>query len=186
MASNYTENYGLCQWEATDQVLREEFNQDNAKVDEALSQLQVEVNQKAEQFELDEVKTLASKSRFTKLKEVIITNNTSMVEIDLSEVDWSKWNNVHLDCITNNIDQAYLYYNTTAQENQHFLLDGTRELIHRPRLTFRVGFDPQRLIDAIWGVTSHLDEMSYSGLQKLIIFGDPMSSGAVFILWGEE
>ena len=36
MASNYTENYGLCQWEATDQVLREEFNQDNAAVDEAL------------------------------------------------------------------------------------------------------------------------------------------------------
>lgn len=36
MASNYTENYGLCQWEATDQVLRTEFNEDNAKVDEAL------------------------------------------------------------------------------------------------------------------------------------------------------
>lgn len=36
MASNYTEHYGLCQWEATDQVLREEFNQDNAKVEETL------------------------------------------------------------------------------------------------------------------------------------------------------
>lgn len=39
MASNYTENYGLCQWEATDQVLREEFNEDNAKVDTALQDL---------------------------------------------------------------------------------------------------------------------------------------------------
>ena len=39
MASNYTENYGLCQWEATDQVLREKFNQDNAKVDETLKTL---------------------------------------------------------------------------------------------------------------------------------------------------
>lgn len=37
MASNYTKNYGLCQWEATDQVRREEFNQDNQKVDEALA-----------------------------------------------------------------------------------------------------------------------------------------------------
>lgn len=36
MASNYTENYGLCQWDATDQVLREEFNQDHAKIDETL------------------------------------------------------------------------------------------------------------------------------------------------------
>lgn len=39
MASNYTENYGLCQWEATDQVLRTEFNEDNAKVDAALGTL---------------------------------------------------------------------------------------------------------------------------------------------------
>lgn len=39
MASNYTENYGLCQWEATDQVLREEFNQNNAQLDMALAQL---------------------------------------------------------------------------------------------------------------------------------------------------
>lgn len=36
MASNYTENYGLCQWEATDQVLRTDFNEDNAKIDAAL------------------------------------------------------------------------------------------------------------------------------------------------------
>lgn len=39
MASNYTENYGLCQWEATDQVLRTEFNEDNAAIDEALNRL---------------------------------------------------------------------------------------------------------------------------------------------------
>ncbi|EGJ46027.1 hypothetical protein HMPREF0866_02181 [Ruminococcaceae bacterium D16] len=37
MASNYTENYGLCQWEATDQVLREDFNRDNAKIDAAIA-----------------------------------------------------------------------------------------------------------------------------------------------------
>ena len=39
MASNYTENYGLCQWEATDQVLRTEFNEDNAKIDQELGEL---------------------------------------------------------------------------------------------------------------------------------------------------
>lgn len=36
MASNRTEHYDLCQWEATDQVLRTDFNEDNAKVDAAL------------------------------------------------------------------------------------------------------------------------------------------------------
>ena len=39
MASNYTENYGLCQWEATDAVLRTDFNEDNAKIDAALKEL---------------------------------------------------------------------------------------------------------------------------------------------------
>ena len=52
MASNYTENYGLCQWEATDQVLREEFNQDNTKVDAALSNLE---EKKAEQSAMQQL-----------------------------------------------------------------------------------------------------------------------------------
>ncbi len=36
MASNYTANYGLCQWEPGDKFLREEFNQDNEKMDTVL------------------------------------------------------------------------------------------------------------------------------------------------------
>ena len=33
---NYTENYQLNQWESTDRVLREDFNEDNRKIEEAL------------------------------------------------------------------------------------------------------------------------------------------------------
>ena len=40
MASNYTEHYDLCQWEATDQVQRTDFNADNAKIDAALDALE--------------------------------------------------------------------------------------------------------------------------------------------------
>ena len=36
MASGYTANYGLCQWQGEDKFLREEFNGDNAKIDAAL------------------------------------------------------------------------------------------------------------------------------------------------------
>ena len=39
MATNYTEHYELNQWEPTDQVLRTDFNADNAKVDTALAGL---------------------------------------------------------------------------------------------------------------------------------------------------
>ena len=36
MASGYTTHYGLCQWQGEDKFLREEFNQDNEKIDAAL------------------------------------------------------------------------------------------------------------------------------------------------------
>ena len=53
MASKYTENYGLCQWEATDQVLRTEFNEDNQKVDTALNKLSAQMETKADQTTLN-------------------------------------------------------------------------------------------------------------------------------------
>lgn len=39
MASNHTSNYSLCQWAASDKVLRTDFNADNAKIDAALKAL---------------------------------------------------------------------------------------------------------------------------------------------------
>ena len=53
MASNYTTNYQLNQWEPTDAVQRVEFNQDNAKVDAALKSLSEQVVQKANQSALN-------------------------------------------------------------------------------------------------------------------------------------
>ena len=52
MSTNYTTNYGLCQWLATDQVQRTDFNQGNAKIDTALKSLSDQVGQKAEQADL--------------------------------------------------------------------------------------------------------------------------------------
>ena len=39
MSTNHTTNYNLNQWEATDKVLRTEFNADNSKIDAALKNL---------------------------------------------------------------------------------------------------------------------------------------------------
>ena len=36
MSTNHTPNFNLCQWEATDKVLRSDFNEDNQKIDAAL------------------------------------------------------------------------------------------------------------------------------------------------------
>ena len=40
MARGQTQYYGLNQWEAADQVLRTEFNADNAKIETALANLE--------------------------------------------------------------------------------------------------------------------------------------------------
>lgn len=45
MATNYTSNYQLCQWEESDQVNRLEFNQDNSRIEEALSLLASKMTQ---------------------------------------------------------------------------------------------------------------------------------------------
>ena len=40
MATNHTTNYQLCQWEAADQVLRADFNEDKQKIDAAMKGIQ--------------------------------------------------------------------------------------------------------------------------------------------------
>ena len=50
MATNHTSNYQLNQWEPTDQVLRTDFNQDNAKVDTALKGLSTSMQQASTQL----------------------------------------------------------------------------------------------------------------------------------------
>ena len=53
MATNYTANYQLNQWEPTDQVLHTDFNADNAKLDAALTNLAGEASSKADQTALE-------------------------------------------------------------------------------------------------------------------------------------
>ena len=44
MASGYTSNYSLCQWQGEDKFQREEFNQDNEKIDSALGQAEAKAD----------------------------------------------------------------------------------------------------------------------------------------------
>ncbi len=60
MASNYTSNYGLCQWEPGDKVLCSEFNGDNAKIDAAISAVDSRVDGKASTSALNSLKNTVS------------------------------------------------------------------------------------------------------------------------------
>ena len=185
MASNYTENYGLCQWEATDQVLRTEFNEDNTKVEAALNTLAENVAQKADQTALDAVETLATKSRFTKLQEIKTATASARIVIDLSDVDWSQWDKVHLDMITTNGSQMEMYINNTS--SQYVLTVGGSQGKYQPRVTLYVGFQPERMIFLGQRNAFYSTGTTFSQLKQLIIYGsDDMDPGALFEVWGEK
>lgn len=85
MASNYTENFGLCQWEATDAVLRTEFNEDNAKIDSVLSRI----------------------GTLRVLDTVTLASGGNSFDFDLSGVNWSacQFLGVTVDVPKNDIDR---------------------------------------------------------------------------------
>lgn len=74
MATNYTTNYGLCQWEPEDNFLRKEFNQDNAKLDAALGSLATGKLGKKEY-----VRTFTLETSDTR------------ISIPLDDVNWDEW-----------------------------------------------------------------------------------------------
>ena len=75
---NYTKNYQLNQWDAADRVLREDFNEDNRKIEEALA-------------------AIKTQSSLTLLHRFTLEKSSTEVEFPLS-IDWDAWKAVHLQC----------------------------------------------------------------------------------------
>ncbi|MEH2939994.1 hypothetical protein [Lawsonibacter sp. JLR.KK007] len=69
MPTNYTSNYRLNQWERSDKVLMDDFNADNAKIDAALA-----FHPSAEL-----------------ICSVTVEEETTQLELDISQVDWSRY-----------------------------------------------------------------------------------------------
>lgn len=96
-----TPNLGLCQWQLSDPFLMEDMNEDNRKVDAAVT-------------------ALGSKAEFLPLKTVTaMTNNTAQVDVQVSDIDFTKWQCVLLDVT---IPQSCeMRINSTTQGNYMYL-----------------------------------------------------------------
>ena len=184
-----TEHYQLNQWDAADLIRREDFNADNAKLDAGLAALREAVSAEAAARETA-VTVLETKSRFAKLWEVTLTAESGNIELDLSGVEWSKWDKVHLDCLTTNGQQMVGYFNSVTEENRNFYFPGASGY-YRPRITFYPAFRADRYVCVTWMGNAVNCTYSYSSLEKMIInkgganSTTSMSPGAKFILWGE-
>ena len=70
---NQTTNYQLSQWDASDRILREDFNADNAKLDAVLA---------------------GKLGRVEPIKTVTGGVNTTVITVPLDDVDWDQWSYV--------------------------------------------------------------------------------------------
>ena len=112
MASNYTEHYSLCQWEATDQVLRGEFNEGYAKIDAALKEQADDLA--AEISAREQGDTAAAEANcFVKLLDLTLDTDTQKWDIDMSKINLTKYQKLLLyPHLIGNTDQwAYFRFN---------------------------------------------------------------------------
>lgn len=170
---NYTGNYQLNQWEKTDRVLMDDFNADNAKLDAALK------------ANADAVTALANRSRFTKLREVNITVETTPLEISVADIDWSQWDKVHVDAVIIQNSSTNLSYNDNSSQNIYGSMPYMGSITHQPRITFSVGYDSQRVIAVACGESLHVGSTNYQNLTKLLFLGG-IKPGSSFTVWGEK
>ena len=98
LASKHTEHYGLNQWEANDQVLHSEFNEDNAKIDAVLYR-KLDRSEDLPTFELKEA--------------------SRILTIPLDGIRWDDWESISLflDC-TNSNGGSNTYYSCSLNSGK--------------------------------------------------------------------
>ena len=102
---NTTEHYQLNQWDGSDRIMREDFNADNRKTEEALTELAEAMNQKADQAEME------ARQLWVKLGEATSTAAGSTFSITVANPELYR-------CI-------FLYYSTAGHSTADFIINGT-------------------------------------------------------------
>ena len=72
-----TANYELNQWDPGDRILREEFNADNAKIDNA-------------------IEAVREALPIVFLREVVTTADAKQVDLELSDIDWNAYRHIRV------------------------------------------------------------------------------------------
>lgn len=94
-----TQTYELNQWDADDRILREDFNADNTKIDAALD----------------------AGCRMIKLREVVTAQTAHQVDLDISDIDWSRWQEVILDISSSEYKYFSLFfYRNNTLSGSHY------------------------------------------------------------------
>lgn len=181
-----TTNYGLPQWEGSDRVLRTDFNEAMADIDAAL-QANADAIDAEEAARAAAVTELSNRSRFTKLKEMNITNYVTSAELNLSDVDWRQWDKVHVDILAPQAQQGNIDLNGNSENSYIGKFGGeySEPGIYHPRLTFYPHFQTSRFVTLTYVGTTKLWLIPYSSVNKLLFTSNSIN-GISLIVWGEK
>lgn len=81
MTLNTTEHYQLNQWEGSDRIMREDFNADNRKTAEALTELAGAVAQKVDQAQVD------ATLKWVKIGESVLSGNSNTLSFTIPNAE---------------------------------------------------------------------------------------------------
>ena len=164
-----TAQFGLNQWERTDRVLMEDFNNDNQKIDAALAGLE-------------------SRSGLKLIKSWTLETSMRGVDITLTDTDWTAWKTIIIDVIPASGTSANINFCYISLSNVigRISTKWTRLIL----CPYGQPAAPQMAI--YWGASSTLfraDHLAFLGFGNLCLVGDSSSdqlaAGSRIIIRGE-
>ena len=155
---NYTENYQLPQWVASDRVLMADFNDAMSKTDQALLGLE-------------------EKSLFTKLKEVTVPAQSGDVTLDISGINWGAYRYVLMDAELNGYGDCELRFNGSTEYSYVRLSESSGSGRGFARVTCGAG--------SLWGKTppSPPNPSAWGDISAIAIRGPPIRTSPPSSLW---
>ena len=197
----YTKNYQLPKWAMTDRIQMEDFNSMTGRLDTALTQQAAALSAETSSREtaMEAVNTeLAKKCAFVKLKEQNISSAQDKVNVYVTGIDWSRWQNIHIDICANKLTTITLKLNG-SDTNATFLCrnalnnfdktianvdTSTEPGVFAERVTLCPGCQPKRKICASFAGGDGIATITYEQL-SYIQFGGGFAAGGKIIIWGE-
>lgn len=202
-----TENYQLCQWAASDRVLMEDFNGDNAKLEAALTGLAAadaaEQSARAAQDTAlaQQLSQLTASIPVVKLLDQSVTSGQTRLDIDVSQIDFTQYAEVLiLPMLSAAASTVYLTCNQVPSMDEmnttpcRLCAISTSGYYGRNKSTIRL----QAYGEALHCAYEYMDEDAYQPLQHSRVFVEPeeietlyfipssgvINPGSRIVMWG--
>ena len=132
-------------------------------------------------------------SHFVMLKEIHLAASVTEIVIDLSDIDWGAWQNVHFDINSHNSSDGNIYLNSATNTNKlinlrtsdKYTAGGTEHHVPKPRLTLTPGKCADRFVSGSYLAYSITNTSIRFSTLTSFVFSDCSFNGMDIVIWGE-